>query len=266
MPEHLTIGVIGGGPLPVQWNKPYERLDVPTPHGTPSDQVARTRLDAGHVVYSLLRHGRQHGAGSAVNNLANVEALRSLGCDLVVSLSLAGSLSPRFDVGATVLYDDVIDFRKTAASFFSPTEGKHVAMAPLVEPALAEQLRAAAREVGVPYGGNMVVIEGPRYSTVAESQMFARLGGELICQTIAPECFLVREAGMAWFGCCLVTDLDVRDPNELVSTKRIFDNMRRFESSFAGHVLAVLERLRPFARPESDSGEVPRGQLTTFEG
>jgi 5'-methylthioadenosine phosphorylase len=262
----LKVGIIGGGALPVQWGLPYDRLEVDTPHGRPSHWVARVELGETEV-FTLLRHGERHAKGSAINHHANVAAMQQLGCDVVVSLSLAGALSDRFEVGDTVVYDDVIDFRRSAASFYPPGSGRHVAMAPMIEPALAEQLRSITSDRAIPWGGAMVVIEGPRYSTFAESRMFAMLGGHLICQTIAPECFFVREAGMAWVGCCLVTDHDVHVASSLVSTRLIFENMKRFEPSYAANVLALVSRLRPFARAAGcDDAAVPTARLTGFGG
>lgn len=266
MAEALRVGVIGGGPLPLQWNREFERIDVETPFGRPSDAVARTVLAGGNIVYSLLRHGRRHGVGSEINHRANVAAMSQLGCELVASVSLCGSLSPRFDVGDTVIYDDIIDFRRTVASFHAPTSAKHIAVAPMVEDGLWDQLKTIASDAKLPFGANMVVIEGPRYSTFAESRMFASLGGDLICQTASPECFLVRETGMAWVGCSLVTDRDTRDRKQLVSTELIFANMKQFEERFAKNLLTIFERLGPWPRQRNDAkDEVPRAQLKTYE-
>ena len=263
--DQLTVGIIGGGRLPELWGMPYERISVTTPFGSPSDAVARTELGNGTVVCSLLRHGQRHAAGADVNDRANVAALHQLGCDLVVSLCLAGSLSPRLDVGATVIYDDVIDFRRSAVSYFAKSSGRHVAMAPLVEPGLAEQLASVGTRLDLAFGASMVVIEGPRYSTLAESRMFRMLGGDLISQSVAPECFLVREQDMAWCGACLVTDRDVRDPDQLVSTRLIFENMKRYEARFSQDVLQIVESLRRWSRVRAgDEADVPRAELAAY--
>jgi len=216
--EPIAIGVIGGGRLPAQWGLPCAELDVDTPYGRPSARVLRTSLGS-HTVYSILRHGEKHAQGYLVNSLANVAALAQAGCRVVISLSLAGSLTDRFGVGDMVLYDDVLDFRKSSASFHLDAGGVHCSMAPMVAEPLRRQLDDAGAALALPVGATMVVIEGPRYSTRAESRMYAALGGELICQTIAPECFLVREKGMDWFGFGLVTDRDTRDPGAMVTTE-----------------------------------------------
>ena len=246
--EHsLTVGVIGGGLLPAQWGLPYDRIELETPYGLPSAPVATTAVDGGTTVYSILRHGEQHAVGSAVNYRANVAALSELGCDVVLSLSLAGTLSDRFDVGDVVVYDDILDFRRSAQSFFGP-EGVHCSMAPLVSPPLQEQLRSLSGELDLPFGATMVVIEGPRYSTRAESRMFIRLGGELICQTAAPECFLAREKRMDWCGICLVTDRDTLDEQASVTTELIFRNMEDHKARYAATVLRLIEGLVPYDR------------------
>jgi 5'-methylthioadenosine phosphorylase len=261
----LAIGVIGGGPLPVQWSKPFEKLHLTTRYGDPSAFIAKTTLDSGSCVYSLLRHGEKHSAGSEINNLANVESMHVLGCDVVVSLNLIGSLTGRHRLGETVIYDDIIDFRKVSTSFYTKSEGVHVAMAPLVSPALATQLTTIAHHLEVSFGGNMMVPEGPRYPTVAESNMFVTLGAQLICQTVAPEAFLIRERGMEWFGCGLITDFHVHDPTQPLTTRLIYENMKPFEAAYARTVLQILERLRPFERsPVMGEAAVPTDLITNF--
>ena len=251
--------------LPIQWGLPYERVEVATPYGDPSSPVAKTRVSESTTIYSILRHGDKHALGHAINYRANVAALKELGCDLVISISLAGSLVERFDVGDTVIYDDVLDFRKSSTSFFSDHEAKHVAMAPLVCPALEARLRKIARERDLAFGGTMVVMEGPRYSTRAESKMYATLGGELICQTVAPECFLIREMKMRWCGVCLVTDRDTRDSRQMVSTGRIFENMKQYEQDFASHLLEIVCLLKPFDRTTAeDRDAVPSEMVASF--
>jgi 5'-methylthioadenosine phosphorylase len=263
--DALTVGAIGGGLLPEQWGLPYKKIELETPFGKPSAAVAETHLGDGKTVYSILRHGECHGSGHAVNYLANVATLHSLGCDLVISLSLAGALVERFNVGDVVVYDDVLDFRKTSCSFYGPTEGVHCSMAPLVSPPLHEQLRTTTDELDVPFGATMVVIEGPRYSTQAESRMYVSLGGELICQTVVPECFLVREKQMDWFGVCLVTDRDTRDPEAMVSTGLIYENMNRHKERYAATVLRIIEGLSPYVRSQGIARHtVPRGELARY--
>jgi 5'-methylthioadenosine phosphorylase len=262
--QRLTVGVIGGGVLPEQWGLPYDRIEIETDYGSPSAPVAATALAERTTVYSILRHGERHAVGSAVNYRANVAALHELGCDVVLSLSLAGTLTERFDVGDIVIYDDVLDFRRSSQSFFGP-EGIHCSMAPLVASPLEEQLRHLARELDKPYGATMVVIEGPRYSTRAESRMFVRLGGELVCQTAAPECFLVREKQMDWCGMCLVTDRDTLDDDALVSTDLIFGNLERHKAAYAATVLGVIQGLEAYARTEDvERATVPHELLDRY--
>ncbi|QEH32401.1 S-methyl-5'-thioadenosine phosphorylase [Aquisphaera giovannonii] len=245
----LSVGVIGGGALATQWGLPSELLDVETPHGEPSSRISKIAIGEQVSVFAILRHGEQHARGAEINHRANVEALRRLGCDLVISVSLAGAISGRFDTGMTVIYDDVLDFRRSTQSFFGPRDACHVSMSPMVCPPLAAQLSRVAAGLELPYGGTMVVMEGPRFSTRAESKMYAAVGGELICQTIAPECFLVRERGMCWAGVCLVTDRDTRDPAHPVSTPLIFANLDRFRARNARNLLGILSGLRPYDCP-----------------
>jgi 5'-methylthioadenosine phosphorylase len=160
-----------------------------------------------------------------------------------------------------VVYDDVLDFRRSAQSFFGP-EGVHCSMAPLVSPPLEEQLRSLSGELGLPFGATMVVIEGPRYSTRAESRMFIKLGGELICQTVAPECFLAREKQMDWCGICLVTDRDTLDAEASVTTELIFRTMEEHKARYAATVLRLIEGLVPYERADDGArATVPHATL-----
>jgi 5'-methylthioadenosine phosphorylase len=149
----------------------------------------------------------------------------------------------------TVVYDDVLDFRKTSQSFFGLADASHVSVAPLVCRPLREQLSRLARANDLSFGGSMAVIEGPRFATRAESKMYASCGGELICQTVAPECFLVREKKMCWAGICLVTDRDTRDLCEPVSIPLIFRNMERFRARHAANLYKMISGLEPFTCP-----------------
>jgi 5'-methylthioadenosine phosphorylase len=260
--DRLSVGVIGGGVLPEQWEMPYRNFELQTEYGPPSSDVFETTISDRTTVFSILRHGAKHAKGYDVNYLANVAALDELGCDLVISLSLAGALVDRFRVGDAVVYDDVLDFRRSTVSFHLDGSAVHCAMAPLVAAPLRTQLEELTHTLRLPFAATMVVIEGPRYSTRAESRMFAMLGGELICQTIAPECFLAREKNLDWCGMCLVTDSDTRDAAAPVCTDLIYRNMRRYERRFANAVLEIIRGLRPYAREShSDRGRVPRNEL-----
>lgn len=265
MQPRLRVGVIGGGLLPEQWGMAYEVAAVETAFGGPIS-VAVTEVGRETTVFSILRHGERHSSGHAVSYLGNVAALDDMDCDLVISLSLAGSLVDRFDVGDIVAYDDVIDFRRTCISFHDGAAGVHCAMAPLVSEPLRRQLLEVTARASIPFGGTMVVIEGPRYSTRAESRMYATLGGELICQTVAPECFLVREKQMDWCGVCLVTDRDTRDPAAMVSTDLIFEQMRANEERFAASILELVDGLRPYERDDRlERHRVPHQELAAYE-
>src|SRR5688500_8871688 len=120
----LTVGIIGGGALPAQWGLPYERVEVVSSHGRPAHWMERVEL-GDTTVYSLLRHGERQVRGKQINHHANVAAMQQVGCDVVISLSLAGSLCDRFGVGDTVVYDDILDFRRSAASFHPPDAGRY---------------------------------------------------------------------------------------------------------------------------------------------
>ena len=238
-----TTGIIGGGFFPTLWGRSHESIEFVSPYSQQRIQVARMLLD-GAPVYSILRHGRAHEHGSAVDYLGNVWALKELGCNLAVSVGLCGALTAEYRIGDIVLYDDIIDFRRGSASFFTPEQAVHISVAPMIDPGLSQQLRAFAADESVRIGGTMVVAEGPRYATVAEGRMYRLLGGHLICQTAAPECFLVKECGLQWLGVTLVTDTDNCNPAEFVSTELIFERMKRYETRFAVCIERLVASLR----------------------
>lgn len=207
-----VIGVIGGSGLydmdaisNKQWRK------VSTPFGDPSDELLCGEIDTARVVF-LPRHGRGHRLPPTdLNYRANICALKMLGVTEIISLSACGSLQEGLAPGTFVIVDQFID--RTFArvkSFFEPGLVAHVSMAHPVCGRLGDRLEDAAKALGIPYarGGTYLAIEGPQFSTLAESKLYRSWGCDVIGMTNMPEAKLAREAELCYVTVAMVTDFD----------------------------------------------------------
>jgi 5'-methylthioadenosine phosphorylase len=212
-----VIGIIGGSGLydidgleDKTWRK------ITTPWGDPSDDLLEGTLDGVRCVF-LPRHGRGHPLPpSALNYRANIDALKRVGVTDVISLSAVGSLKEELPPGHFVIVDQFID-RSFARekSFFGPGCVAHVSVAHPVCPRLGDALEASARKIGLPVtrGGTYLVMEGPQFSTKAESELYRAWGCSVIGMTNMPEAKLAREAELCYATVAMVTDYDCWHPD-----------------------------------------------------
>jgi 5'-methylthioadenosine phosphorylase len=207
-----VLGIVGGSGLydiPALENVHWEKID--TPWGAPSDQVLFADLD-GLPIRFLPRHGRGHKVPpSAINYRANIDALKRAGVTDLVSISACGSLKEELAPGHFVIIDQFID--RTFArekSFFGPGCVAHVSMADPVSPLLADAIEKAALDEGIAAtrGGTYLVMEGPQFSTRAESNLYRSWGCAVIGMTNMPEAKLAREAEICYATVAMVTDYD----------------------------------------------------------
>lgn len=198
------MGVIGGSGFYAFFDEPDEHT-VDTPYGAPSGPITVGEV-AGRTVAFLPRHGRHHThPPHRLNHRANLWALRSLGVRQVLAPCAVGSLRPELGAGTVVIPDQLVDRTSSGrVQTFFDTGGVHVDFADPYCP----DLRAAAQQPGTVAGGTMVVVEGPRFSTRAESRWFAAQGWDLVNMTGHPEAVLARELEMCYAAVALVTDLD----------------------------------------------------------
>lgn len=213
MSENVQLAVIGGSGLyqmaALQDTREYE-LD--TPFGKPSAPIVVGTLEGKRIAF-LARHGLGHHlTPSEVPYRANIYALKSLGAEHVISISACGSLREDYAPGHIVIPDQLFDYtRDRVRSFFGEGLVAHISPAhPFCED-LSDQLERAVKESGasVHRGGTFLTIEGPRFSTKAESHLFRAWGMSLIGMTASPEAFLAREAEMCYAVMAHVTDYDV---------------------------------------------------------
>jgi 5'-methylthioadenosine phosphorylase len=211
------LGIIGGsglydlpGLVDQRW------VSVDTPWGAPSDQILLGRLGDAELAF-LPRHGRGHRVSpSALNYRANIAALKQIGVTDVLSISAVGGLKQELPPGTFVVVDQFID--RTHAreqSFFGPGLVAHVSLAHPVCTRLGDHLEAALRAHGLPHarGGTYLVIEGPQFSTRAESELYRQWGCDVIGMTNQPEARLAREAELCYASLAMVTDYDCWHPD-----------------------------------------------------
>ncbi len=206
-----VIGVLGGSGL---YDLPEaeggEWIDIDTPWGPPSNSIRQARI-AGVTFLFLPRHGRGHRLPpSAINARANVDALKRAGCTDLIAISAVGSLREEIAPGAFVIVDQFIDRTRREHSFFGPGLVAHVSMAEPVCARLSELTAQATRAAGAPLvsGGTYVAIEGPQFSTRAESELYRQWGCDVIGMTAMPEAKLAREAELPYALVGMVTDYD----------------------------------------------------------
>ncbi len=211
------LAIIGGSGLyDVEEFKDRELLKVSTPWGTPSDQILKTKYN-GKEVYFLPRHGKGHFISpSNINFRANIDALKQLGVTDIVSVSAVGSLKENLPPGKFVLVDQFID--RTFArkkTFFDEDIVAHVSMAHPTSKALMNACEEAINNEKIPYqrGGTYVVMEGPQFSTLAESNLYRSWKADVIGMTNMPEAKLAREAEIRYASVSMVTDYDCWHPD-----------------------------------------------------
>jgi 5'-methylthioadenosine phosphorylase len=239
-----VLGIIGGSglyDLPGLENGEWRRIE--SPWGEPSDMV-RLGTIAGRKIVFLPRHGRGHRfSPTDINYRANIDVLKRAGVTDVVSVSACGSLKEELPPGRFVLVDQFIDrtFAR-AKSFFGAGCVAHVPFAWPVSPLLADALAAAAKAEGIEHslGGTYIVMEGPQFSTLAESRLYRSWGAEVVGMTAMPEAKLAREAELCYATVAMVTDFDSWHPDhdavDVASVVRVAAENR-------DHVAALLLRL-----------------------
>ncbi len=207
-----TVGVIGGtGLYRIEEVSDLEEVRVDTPFGPTSDAFFVGEHQDVRVVF-LPRHGREHRLlPTEVPYRANIWAMKKLGVEWIISVSAVGSLREELAPGDVVLVDQFIDLtRFRPQTFYGDGIVAHVAFGDPISGPLADVLEASAAELGIPVhrGGTYVCMEGPEFSTRAESHMYRTLGGSVIGMTNVPEAKLAREAEIAYATLALVTDYD----------------------------------------------------------
>jgi 5'-methylthioadenosine phosphorylase len=230
--REAKVGIIGGSGLyKMEGMAGIEEVKIDTPFGEPSDAVILGTLEGVKVAF-LPRHGEGHRISpSELPARANIYALKSLGVERVISVSAVGSLREEIRPLDIVVPDQIIDASKGRAStFFTDGIVAHVSMAEPFCAVLSELSFDAATKAGarVHKGGTYLVVEGPQFSTKAESELYCSWGVDIVGMTASPEAKLAREAEICYTTLAIVTDYDCWRPGyESVTVDMILTNLRK---------------------------------------
>ncbi len=245
----MILGVIGGsGVYEIEGLEQAHWRPVESAFGLPSDELLTGQLDGIPLVF-LPRHGRGHRIlPGEINFRANIDALKRTGVTDLLSFSAVGSLKEDIPPGTFVVVDQFIDRTvKRENTFFGEGLVAHVSMAHPVCARMGDAAEAAAREAGIPVhrGGSCVVIEGPQFSTRAESAVYRGWDGTVIGMTNLPEAKLAREAELCYCSVTMVTDYDVWHPeHDAVTVDMVMEVMR----SNVGKARELIRRIAPRLR------------------
>lgn len=245
----VILGVVGGSGLyRVPELEVDEELVVETPFGNPSGPIVKGRL-GGRRVYFLPRHGPGHVlTPTEVPYRANIYALKSLGVNTVLSVSAVGSLKEEIKPGHLVIPDQLIDRTQglRPSTFFGDGIVVHVALADPYCAGLRARVTAAARAANavVHDGGTLVCMEGPQFSTRAESFLYRSFGASLIGMTALPEAKLAREASLCYATLALATDYDCwHETHDSVTVGAVLEVMRRNIAAARQTLVELVKRL-----------------------
>jgi 5'-methylthioadenosine phosphorylase len=250
MSETADIGIIGGSGLyDMDGLTDVQEVRVATPFGDPSDALRVGTVEGRRVAF-LARHGRGHRLlPHELNYQANIYAMKTLGIEWLISVSAVGSLKEEYEPMHMVLPDQFVDrTRRRATSFFGGGLVAHVAFAHPTSTPLRGILEQACRETGatIHVGGTYVCMEGPLFSTLAESRLYRAWGMDLVGMTALPEAKLAREAELSYATLAMVTDYDCWHPShESVTTEQILANLSNNSATAQAVLKAAVRRIPP---------------------
>jgi 5'-methylthioadenosine phosphorylase len=224
------LGIIGGSGLySMEGLEDSKWIKINTPWGNPSDEILQAKLN-GKEIFFLPRHARGHKINpSNINFRANIDALKQLGVTDIISMSAVGSLKENLEPGKFVIVDQFID--RTFArvkTFFDQEIVAHVSMAKPTSPGLMKTCEKVLKKLHIPFqkGGTYLVMEGPQFSSLAESNLYRSWGADVIGMTNMPEAKLAREAEIRYATVAMVTDFDCWHPDhEDVSVEQVIKTL-----------------------------------------
>ena len=245
------LAIIGGSGLyDVEEFKNRELLQLKTPWGNPSDQILKT-LFKGKEVYFLPRHGRGHFINpSKINFRANIDALKQLGVTDIISVSAVGSLKEELPPGKFVIVDQFID--RTFArnkTFFDDEIVAHVSMAHPTSNGLMDACEEAIKKEKIDFqrGGTYIVMEGPQFSTLAESNLYRSWKADVIGMTNMPEAKLAREAEIRYCTVAMVTDFDCWHPDhDVVDVPTVIKTLQQNASNAQNMIIEIIKTFESF--------------------
>ena len=250
------LGIIGGSGLySIEGLENIKWKQVSTNWGDPSDKILSATLSR-QEIYFLPRHGRGHKISpSKINFRANIEALKKLGVTDIVSVSAVGSLQEYLRPGSFVIVDQFIDrtFERTK-TFFDKDIVAHVSMAKPTSPALMKCCESALVKCKIPHqvGGTYLVMEGPQFSSLAESKMYRTWKADVIGMTNMPEAKLAREAEIRYCTVAMVTDFDCWHPDhDEVDVPTVIKTLKQNASNAQNMIIEIIKTFHSF-NPKDD--------------
>ena len=252
MMKKRKLGIIGGSGLykmdgfeKIKWKK------VNTPWGKPSDEVLIAKLDKEELCF-IPRHGRGHKISPTnINFRANIDALKQLGVTDIISVSAVGSLKENLEPGKFVIIDQFID--RTFArnkTFFDDEIVAHVSMAKPTSPSLSDCCETALKKLNIKNqrGGTYIVMEGPQFSTLAESNLYRSWNADVIGMTNMPEAKLAREAEIRYSTVAMVTDYDCWHPeHEEVDVSIVIQTLLKNASNAQNMIKEVIKTYKDYS-------------------
>jgi len=266
----MKIGIIGGSGLDdPKILQDFKELEVETPYGSPSSKITSGKI-SNVEIFIIARHGKKHTiTPTNINYRANIYALKSLGCSQIIATSAIGSLREKIKPGDFMILDQLIDFTKHRKTSFHEDFEQGIIHASLADP-FSEELRRriiqSCKELNLPYHekGTAVTIEGPRFSTRAESNLFRQWNADVIGMTTAPESALAREAGIEYATIAMTTDYDCwKQGEEPVSIEMVFETMSKNAEKVKQLIIKTIEKSSEAALLEKDS-EVIKQAIRTI--
>ena len=249
MAKDWCIGIIGGSGLyDIEGIEDQQWLMIDTPWGDPSDEILCGRIGDVKVRF-LPRHGRGHPISpTELNSRANIDALKRAGCTDILAISAVGSLREEIEPGRFAIVEQFIDnTRHRASTFYTSGFVTHVSMADPVCPRLSEMAAKAISECKgkVATGATYLAMEGPQFSTRAESRMYRAWGADVIGMTAMPEAKLAREAELCYASVAMVTDFDCWHPDhDHVTVEQVVKVLLSNADKARALVKAAIPRLR----------------------
>ena len=249
------LAIIGGSGLyNIDGIKDEKWITVKTPWGEPSDQILEAKIDNNQIFF-LPRHSRGHKINpSNINFRANIDALKQLGVTDILSVSAVGSLKEELEPGKFVLVDQFID--RTFArvkTFFDKEIVAHVSMAKPISPGLMKACEVVLKKINLKYqvGGTYLVMEGPQFSSLAESKLYRSWGCDVIGMTNMPEAKLAREAEIRYASVAMVTDYDCwHEDHDDVSVDQVIKTLISNADNARRMIVEVVKSFEEYIDPK----------------
>ena len=250
--KNRKLGIIGGSGLyKMEGFKKTKWKRISTPWGKPSDEILIAKLGK-EEIYFIPRHSRGHKISPTnINFRANIDAMKQLGVTDIISVSAVGSLKKNLEPGKFVLVDQFIDRTfSRIKTFFDEEVVAHVSMAKPTSPGLSKCCEAALKKLKVGYqvGGTYIVMEGPQFSTLAESNLYRSWGADVIGMTNMPEAKLAREAEIRYSTVAMVTDYDCWHPDyEEVDVSMVIQTLMKNAANAQNMIKEIIKTFKNYS-------------------